>query len=236
MVHDQNKNVNFNQPTPTSFIDDLNARVPEAWERLFTLYGRLIIHWLVAAGVSSEEERHDMMTDIAITVMDSIGNYHKQPYVGSFRSWLRKIVEHHIQDCQRKYHEKNGAHGVYEPDSSIIESPNSSVLQTILRQEREEERRNEPQSKSPHALDEDVLFAKGLMQVLSANFSQRDINIFYQLTFEKKNSTQVGDLMNLKPANVRKIRQRVNDYLKQNFGEFTDIQQILNAFKDEDNE
>ncbi|MBR5161811.1 MAG: hypothetical protein IKW80_09310, partial [Thermoguttaceae bacterium] len=72
-----------------------------------------------------------------------------------------------------------------------------------------------------------------LMQILGTQFSQRDISIYYQLVHEKKNSTQVGQLMGLTSANVRKIRQRINDYLKANFGDLDDIKNILNRLNDE---
>ena len=227
-----NDNIDLSQPTPSSFLDDLRNKKTEAWERFSMLYGRLILYWLKNAGIS-REERQDMLYDIGIIVMESIDNFQKQPYVGSFRSWLKGVVDNTVHDRQRKYQEQSGAHGVYEPDSSAIESPHSSVLQTILKQEEEDSKKSRPQSTSPHALDEDGLFAKGLMQVLGTQFSQRDISIYYQLVYEKKNSTQVGELMGLSSANVRKIRQRVNDYLKANFGELDDIKDILNRLKDE---
>ena len=227
-----NDNIDLSQPTPSSFLDDLHNKKTEAWERFSMLYGRLILFWLKNAGIS-REERQDMLCDICIIVMESIDNFHRQPYVGSFRSWLRKVVDNTIHDRQRKYQEQIGAHGVYEPDSSVIASPHSSILQTILKQEHEEEKKRQPQSSSPHALDEDVLFAKGLMQVLGSQFSQRDISIYYQLAYEKKNSTQVGQLMGLSPANVRKIRQRVNNYLQTTFGDLDDIKDILNKLNDE---
>ena len=227
-----NDNIDLSQPTPSSFLDDLRNKKTEAWERFSMLYGRLILFWLKSAGIP-REERQDMLYDIGIIVMESIDNFQRQPHVGSFRSWLKKVVENTVRDLQRKYQEQNGAHGVYDPDSSVIESPHSSVLQTILKQEEEDYKKDRPQSTSPHALDEDDLFAKGLMQVLGTQFSQRDISIYYQLVYEKKNSTQVGELMDLKPANVRKIRQRINSYLKANFGELEDIKDILNRLIDE---
>ena len=225
-------NIDLSQPTPSSFLDDLRNKKTEAWERFSILYGRLILYWLKNAGVS-REERQDMLYDIGIIVMESIDHFHRQPHVGSFRSWLKKVVENTVHDRQRKYQEQSGAHGVYEPDSSVIESPHSSVLQTILKQEEEDNKKSRPQSTSPHALVEDNLFAKGLMQVLGTQFSQRDISIYYQLVYENKNATQVGQLMGLTSANVRKIRQRVNDYLKANFGELDDIRDILNRLKDD---
>ena len=230
-----NDNIDLSQPTPSSFLDDLRNKRTEAWERFSMLYGRLILFWLKNAGVS-REERQDMLYDIGIIVMESIDNFHRQPHMGSFRSWLKKVVENTVHDRQRKYQEQSGAHGVYEPDSSVIESPHSSVLQTILKQEQEDAKKGQPQSTSPHALDEDDLFAKGLMQVLGTQFSQRDISIYYQLVHEKKNSTQVGQLMGLTPANVRKIRQRINDYLKTVFGELDDIKDILNRLNNEQDE
>ena len=227
-----NDNIDLSQPTPSSFLDDLRNKRTEAWERFSMLYGRLILYWLKNVGIP-REERKDMLYDVIIVVMESIDNFQKQPHVGSFRSWLKGLVDNIIHDRQRKYQEQNGAHGVYEPDSSVIESPHSSVLQTLLKQEHEYNKKNSPQPTSPHALDEDDLFAKGLMQILETQFSQRDISIYYQLVYEKKNSTQVGELMDLKPANVRKIRQRINSYLKANFGELEDIKEILNRLKDE---
>lgn len=227
-----NENIDFSQPTPSSFLDDLRNKKTEAWERFSMLYGRLILFWFKNAGIP-REERQDMLCDIIIVIMESVDSFQRQPHVGSFRSWLKGVVDNMIHDRQRKYQEQNGAHGVYDPNSSVIESPHSSVLQTILKQEQEDNKKSSPQPTSPHALDEDTLFAKGLMQVLGTQFSQRDISIYYQLVCEKKNSTQVAQLMGLSSANVRKIRQRINAYLNANFGDLDDIKDILKRLIDE---
>ena len=87
----------------------------------------------------------------------------------------------------------------------------------------------QPSSNSPYQIDEDALFAKGLMQVLGTQFSQRDISIYYQLVYEKKNATQVAELTGLTSSNVRKIKERINKYLKENFNE---LKEDLDADED----
>lgn len=223
-----NDNIDFNQPTPSSFLDDLRNKKTEAWERLLMLYGRMILYWLDKAGIP-REERQDVLLDVCIQVMNSIHNFQHKDYVGSFRSWLRKVVENHIHNLQKKYKEQTGCHGVYEPDSSLIEAPNSSVLESIIKQEEEEEKNRQPSSNSPYQIDEDALFAKGLMQVLGTQFSQRDISIYFQLVYEKKNAAQVAELMGLTSSNVRKIKERINKYLKENYG---DLKEDLDADED----
>ena len=221
-------NIDFNQPTPTSFLDELRSHDQKAWERFNLLYGRLVIYWLIQRGVSNRQIRKKMLYDICILVMKSIGGFRKEKPTDRFRSWLHKVVDNYVTGVQRDYQKKkNRPNAVYDPSSHAISDPHSSVLDTVLKMEQEQIRQDDPDN--VENLTEDEIYAQGLMRMLGTHFSQRDVDIYYQLVYEKKNSFQVAELTGLKPANIRKIRQRINDYLKKYLAE-------LNELEDDDNE
>ena len=62
------------------------------------------------------------------------------------------------------------------------------------------------------------------MRVLGSHFSKRDIDIYYQLTCERKKAVHVAEISGLSAANVRQIRKRINDYLNEYFGELNDLE------------
>ena len=174
-----------------------------------------------------------MLYDICILVMKSIDGFHKEKPTDRFRSWLHKVVDNYVTGVQRDYQKrKNSLNAVYDPSAYAVSDPHSSVLDTILKMEQEQGKLDEPDNIDN--LTEDEIYAQGLMRVLGTHFSQRDIEIYYQLVYEKKNSFQVAELTGLKPANIRKIRQRINDYLKNYLAELNDLEDVDNEDNQEE--
>ena len=102
-----------------------------------------------------------------------------------------------------------------------VADPHSSVLEALIKQEQKE--RSEISASDLENLNEDAIYLQDLMRVLGTHFSKRDIDIYYQLTFERKKAVHVAEMMNLTPINVRQIRRRINTYLKEYFGELNDL-------------
>lgn len=214
--------IDYNQPTPSSFLMELRAHKQVAWDRFIALYGRLISFWCYKRGISSRSVRQEIICDVCIRVMESIETFHKKKPTDKFRNWLHVIVDNHITSLQRKYQEEQKVYPAYDPDSFDVADPHSSILETLIKQEEKEKREINPQDIED--LNEDMIYAQDLMRVLGSQFSQRYIDIYYQLTCEGKKAVHVAEMMNMKPAAVRQIRKRINDYLNQYFGELNDME------------
>ena len=213
--------VDFNQPTPSSFITELRNREQVAWDRFIMLYGRLICFWCYNRGITKRADRQEIIWDVCIRVMESIDTFHKEKPTDKFRNWLHVIVDNHINNLQRKHQAEQTTHTGYDPDSLEVADPHSSVLEALIKQEQKE--RSELSASDLENLDEDAIYFQDLMRVLGSHFSKRDIDIFYQLTFEHKKAVHVAETMGMTPSNVRQIRKRINAYLKEYFGELNDL-------------
>ncbi len=213
--------VDFNQPTPSSFLEELRNREQIAWERFIMLYGRLISFWCYRRGITNRAVRQEIIYDVCIRVMESIDTFHKTKPTDKFRNWLHIIVENHINNLQRKHQAEQTTHTGYNPDSLDVADPHSSVLEALIKQEQKE--RSELSASDLENLNEDAIYFQDLMRVLGTHFSKRDIDIYYQLTFEHKKAVHVAEMMNLTPSNVRQIRKRINTYLTEYFGELNDL-------------
>lgn len=221
MTSDSNSTVDYNQPTPSSFLMELRAHEQVAWDRFILLYGRLISFWCYKRGVSNRAVRQEIICDVCIRVMESIETFHKEKPTDKFRNWLHVIVDNHITSLQRKHQAERNVYPAYDPDSFDVADPHSSILESLIKQEEKEKREISPTD--IENLNEDLIYAQDLMRVLGSHFSQRDIDIYYQITYERKKAVHVAEIMGLTSANVRQIRKRINDYLNQYFGELNDM-------------
>ena len=185
------------------------------------LYGRLICFWCYNRGITKRADRQEIIWDVCIRVMESIDTFHKEKPTDKFRNWLHVIVDNHINNLQRKHQAEQTTHTGYDPDSLEVADPHSSVLEALIKQEQKE--RSELSASDLENLDEDAIYFQDLMRVLGSHFSKRDIDIFYQLTFEHKKAVHVAETMGMTPSNVRQIRKRINAYLKEYFGELNDL-------------
>lgn len=213
--------IDFSQPTPSSFITELRNREQIAWDRFIMLYGRLISFWCYGRGITNRAVRQEIIRDVCIRVMESIDTFHKTKPTDKFRNWLHVIVDNHINSLQRRHKAEQTTHIGYNPDSLEVADPHSSVLEAIIKQEQKE--RSELSASDLENLNEDAIYFQDLMRVLGSHFSKRDIDIYYQLTFERKKAVHVAEMMNMTPSNVRQIRKRINTYLKDYLGELNDL-------------
>ena len=213
--------IDFSQPTPSSFITELRNREQVAWDRFIMLYGRLISFWCYGRGITNRAVRQEIIYDVCIRVMESIDTFHKTKPTDKFRNWLHVIVENHINNLQRRHKAEQTTHTGYNPDSLDVADPHSSVLEALIKQEQNE--RSKLSASDLENLNEDAIYFQDLMRVLGTHFSKRDIDIYYQLTFEHRKAVHVAETMNMTPSNVRQIRKRINTYLKDYFGELNDL-------------
>ena len=218
----QDSVVDYSQPTPSSFLIELRNRDQSAWERFIRLYGRLICFWCYRRGIVSRSVRQEIIYDICIRVMESIDTFHKSKPSDKFRNWLHAIVDNHISDLQRKHQESKIVTEAYNPDSFDVADPHSSILETLIKQEEKE--KSQINSQDIDNLNEETIYAQDLMRVLGSHFSRRDIDIYYQLTCERKKAVHVAEITGMSATNVRQIRKRINDYLNAYFGELNDLE------------
>ena len=69
----------------------------ESWNRLVELYAPLIRGWLRSYGVSGADA-DDLVQEVLTVVSQELPKFNHNDRTGAFRSWLRKILVHRLQN------------------------------------------------------------------------------------------------------------------------------------------
>ena len=173
----------------TSLLQRAVAREPEAWRRLMSLYAPLVAHWCRQARLQSDD-RQDVMQEVFSAVAASLPSFRSDRAKGTFRSWLRGIARHKIQDHFRQRHQ--AAPGGTDALRRLQEVP-SPALELEL-------------SESHDEIAE--LYRRALDQVQS-EFESRTWTVFWQVTIENRTTAEVAAQMGITPNAVRQVRSRV---------------------------
>jgi len=112
-------------PTRRSLLSRLkNWNDQESWRDFFDTYGRLIYRTARKAGLN-DAEAQDAVQETILTVAKQMPNFHYDPALGSFKSWLLQVTRSRINDAwRRKFYEQDGRRLPREEDlrTSIVEA------------------------------------------------------------------------------------------------------------------
>jgi RNA polymerase sigma-70 factor (ECF subfamily) len=183
----------------TSLLQRAAAREPEAWRRLMTLYEPLVAHWCRQAGLPTDH-RQDVMQEVFSAVAAGLPSFRSDRADVSFRSWLRGIARHKIQDHFR--HRREPAPGGTDALRRLQEVPGPAPEIEL--------------SESHGEIAE--LYRRALDQVQS-EFEQRTWTAFWRVTIENRTTAEVAAQMGITPNAVRQARSRVLRRLKAEMGE-----------------
>ena len=86
--------------TSLTLLQKLRIQDPDGWERYTKLYLPLLYKWLKNMGIS-EEDAQGICQEVFINTYTSLSSFEHQG-TGSFRRWLRTIVNRRISDHYRK--------------------------------------------------------------------------------------------------------------------------------------
>jgi RNA polymerase sigma-70 factor (ECF subfamily) len=110
----------------------------ESWRDFFDTYGRLIYRAARQAGLS-DAEAQDAVQETILSVAKQMPNFHYDPALGSFKSWLLQVTRSRINDAwRRKFYEQNGRRLPREEDlhTSIVEAyPAMADFEQVWNQE-----------------------------------------------------------------------------------------------------
>ena len=91
---------NILHTTSLTLLQKLRIQDPDGWERYTKLYLPLLYKWLKNMGIS-EEDAQDICQEVFINTYTSLSSFEHHGK-GSFRKWLRTIVNRRISDHYRK--------------------------------------------------------------------------------------------------------------------------------------
>lgn len=169
-----------------------------AWERLASLYGRLILYWCKQRNVP-RSDRNDLFQETMQTVAKYIHRFEKQQgsRKHSFRSWLRTIVESRISD----YYRERKAVPAPISDSQLVRKVEQST-------------QNDDEKQSQH--ERQLLIGQAL-KIVQSETDPKIWEMFYQTAVLGFNSTEIAELLGTTPANVRQAKRRVLMKIREEF-------------------
>jgi RNA polymerase sigma-70 factor (ECF subfamily) len=102
--------------TSVSLLERLaGTPTDDDWRRLLDLYQPLLRAWMARAGVA-DADADDLTQEVLLAVFRDVGGFERRS-AGAFRSWLRTILAHRLQDFFRSRRYRPLATG----DSDFVE-------------------------------------------------------------------------------------------------------------------
>lgn len=88
--------------TPRSLLDRVSDGKRSAdWERFVTIYHPLLHRW-IGPVLLQPADADDVVQDVLTVVVAKLPEFHHNGSAGAFRSWLRSILSHRLQNFWRK--------------------------------------------------------------------------------------------------------------------------------------
>jgi RNA polymerase sigma-70 factor (ECF subfamily) len=87
--------------TPVSLLDRLRSRPSRTdWQRLDELYRPLLVQWL-RRFPDFGKDADDIVQEVLLIVFENVQSFRRERE-GSFRTWLRRVVENQLRRAQRR--------------------------------------------------------------------------------------------------------------------------------------
>ena len=198
--------VRRDEETSLTLLARINAGEDASWTRLIRLYEPLVRYWCMRWGVS-DEELADLAQEVWLAIGPTLSGY--QGGNGrSFRSWLRGVTHHKIQDWHRRQARQ------------LAEAEGGSVALDRLEQFGADLDESDPGNYDEKA-ESQALYRRALLLVKD-EFEPRTWNAFLGYAIEAKSAADVGAELGLSTASVRMAKSRVLNRLRQELGELID--------------
>ena len=112
------------QPSSISstFLDQLRARRPEAWQRLVRLYGPVTYRWCRRSNLTAEDAA-DVVQEVLAAVMVHLPDFRRDRPEDSFSGWLATITRNKVREHYRRRQGKAEARGGSTAQQQMAEIP-----------------------------------------------------------------------------------------------------------------
>lgn len=185
--------------TSSSLIARARDADPQAWERLCRLYGPVIYHWALGAGLQSHDAS-DVMQDVFAAVATNLTRFHKRAPHDSFRGWLWTITRNRIRDLHRRRRGKANPQGGSSAMQLMRELPASP-----------------PSTDSGQGKSEAQMLWHRALRLAQSDFEPRTWEAFWRATVDEESPADVARDMGLSVWAVYKARARVLRRLREEF-------------------
>ena len=179
--------------TSTSLLLRLKHDDAEAWERFDSFYLPLVRRWCRNLQPADREE---IAQQTAERVRGAIGRFERKRH-GSFRAWLRAIVENLLKDF---YRNKENA----EP--TLIDEMLGNITQQTEADLSEEKR----------------LLYERAVAIMRRDFCEKWVRCFEGIVIHDLSARELAEELNIPIGRVRTAKYKILKRLKEEFGELLD--------------
>ena len=163
----------------------------DAWQQISHLYVPVVYAWVRRAGLQPEDAS-DVAQEVFRIVIMKLSNYRRQNATGSFRSWLRSITNHKLQEFFRRQKGVPRAIGGSAAHEQFqeVECPQIS------------------ESDGETELSRSQLAHRAL-ELIRSDFQESTWKAFLRVVIDGQKATDVAEELNLSPKAVRQAKCRV---------------------------
>jgi RNA polymerase sigma-70 factor, ECF subfamily len=187
--------------TSTSLLHRSQAREPDAWERLVSLYTPLVRHWCRQAGASAQDIA-DISQDIFATVSTKLPTFRADRPGTTFRAWMRGVARLKLMEHVR--HRGQPAVGGTSTRKRLEQVAAPPDLLEL--------------SEGP---DELTQLCQRALTMVRHEFEERTWTAFWRVAVEEQATADVATESGISPAAVRQAKSRILRRLKEEIGELT---------------
>jgi RNA polymerase sigma factor (sigma-70 family) len=185
--------LNNDLQTRSSLIAGLKTLSPDRWKNFVLVYTPLLKFWIQRKGIPSTAT-DDVLQDSLQAVCVGIGNFHRDTAKGTFRGWLRTIVERRVAD--------------YFRDKSPEFTISPQALGNLP----------SPSQKDPETIDHEVRLLETIraraLELVRQSTTEKTWQMFWLSTVEKVPTTEIAQQFRVTTAAVRVAKQRVLQRLR----------------------
>jgi RNA polymerase sigma-70 factor (ECF subfamily) len=191
--------------TSRSLLAQVQADVPQAWERLVRLYAPLVLRWCRGHGLQDQDVA-DVFQEVFQAVVVHVGSFRKDREGDTFRGWLRRITQNKLRDHFRRIGRETQGTGGSSARQRLAQLP---VPPSV--------------SDDPPADDEEErgLLARAL-ELIRADFEPRTWAAFWGTAVEGRAPKDVAADLGMSPGAVRVAKSRVLHRLREELGDLVE--------------
>ncbi len=172
--------------TPASLLMRLRSTAdPVQWDRLFKLYGPLLIYWVRRTGVSIADSE-DVVQEVFVVLIRTLPTFEYDRTKG-FRKWLRTMTVNKSRDHLRRV------------AKNLVQQHEEAVHNHVA-----------PNETDPFwEVEYREYIVRRLLDVMKSEFQPSSWQACWKCTVEGKSAVEVAEELNMTPGAVRAAKFRV---------------------------
>jgi RNA polymerase sigma factor (sigma-70 family) len=195
--------------TRPSLLERLKSSDPAGWDDFYRIYGKLVRDFAVHAGLT-DAESDDAVQETMVAIARHLPQYHYDPTVCRFKTWLLNQTSWRIKDQLKKRRKEAAWSGLHTYGSERSGSSDDTSTATINR------------VPDPAQVDLDALFEAQWRKTqfaialdrVKGKFSLKQFQIFDLLVVKEWPAVEVAKALGVSVTNAYVTRHRISAAVK----------------------